>query len=55
MSSPEGEVGVRPFQPRRRDEVEEEEVEMANVVDVDVAIFTPSIYAESVLVEEEPV
>jgi hypothetical protein len=27
---------------------------MSNVVDVDVAIFTPSTYAESVLVDDEP-
>jgi hypothetical protein len=39
-SSPAVPAGVTPFQPRRREEVEEEE--MANVEDVDEATLDPS-------------
>ena len=51
-SSPAAPAGVKPFQPRRRVEVEAEE-EMAND-DVDEATFDPSTYAVRVLVEDEP-
>ena len=51
-SSPAAPAGVKPFQPRRR--VEEEEEEMANVEEVDKATLDPSTYAVRVLVEDEP-
>ena len=53
-SSPDVEGGVKPFQPRRRVEDVEEEVEMAYETEVDEVTLTPSIKAVSVLVEEEP-
>ena len=52
-SSPALLVGVKPFHPIRRVEVDSEEME--NVREVDVATLTPSTYAERVFVEDEPV
>ena len=52
-SSPALLVGVTPFQPRRRDDVEDEE-EMAKVEEVDEATLDPSTKAVSVLVVDEP-
>ena len=49
-SSPAAPAGVKPFQPRRR--VEEEEEEMANVEEVDKATLDPSTYAVRVVVDE---
>ena len=45
-------AGVKPFQPRRRVEVDKEKI--ANVEDVDEATLDPSTYAVRVLVEDEP-
>jgi len=49
-SSPAVPAGVKPFQPRRRVEVDKEE--MANVEEADEATLDPSIYAVSVVVSE---
>ena len=51
-SSPTVPAGVKPFQPRRRVEVEEEDI--ANVEEVDEATIDPSTYAVRVLEEDEP-
>jgi len=49
-SSPTVPAGVKPFQPRRRVEVDKEE--MANVEEVDEATLDPSTYAVRVVVDE---
>ena len=52
-SSPTVLTGVKPFQPKRREDVDEEEI--PKVKDIDKATIDPSTYAVSVLVEDEPV
>ena len=53
-SSPTVLTGVKPFQPRRRVDDDIVEEAMLKVKDMDEATLDPSIYAVSVLLEDEP-